>query len=166
MKRSKLLLLSVCIASMVFTCGMGKAPAGASQGSKTPEDIVADFEEQIKDITINSWLKTSYEGRYQFSYLSEDKTVCQIVITSDYKAEDINDLIDECVNKMRVLNVVITDNCPIQTMYLKYLDNKDKPLFEFTFERTSGEFAPTSYLMSLDDIDTISRELLKRSGGN
>lgn len=166
MRKTKLLLLSVCITSMIFTCGMGKAQTSSYQTTKTPEDIVADFEEQIKDITINSWLKTSYEGRYQFSYLSDDKTVCQIVITSDYKAENINDLIDECVSKMRVLNVVITDNCPIQTMYLKYLDNKDKPLFEFTFERTSGEFTPISYLMSLDDIDTISRELLKRSGGN
>lgn len=188
MRKTKLLLLSMIGAACIFA---GSVTANASDYDSLKKDydklqndyeaLQKDYDEmksdyysyvrkyasdmtasKLDDLPLQSWLKTSYPSKFEYSPLDKDQKIYQAVIQSDYTAKEIDDIIKEAGYNTSIFNVSYGDSFVGDTIYLKYLDKYTDELCEFQLVRKNGKFEVESFTMNYEYLKDISDSL----GGN
>lgn len=153
--KAKILLASFALALCISGC------MSASQAQAKDDNVSA----RLADSWVKSWCETIVDADSAYARLSDDYSTYQVMLFTDYNAEDYKDLSKEVGGYVGYFNKsALKDRVPITTMYVKCLGKDDTPLAEFVFSRKdiNSDFDIANFMWNIDYIETYMDVL----GGN
>lgn len=165
MIKSKLLLITACVTSFVFICGMGSKE---SETYTFDKDYKTMYEDAIKEgrldnketAFISAWCKNYFDGSVTWACMDDDYETYQINFITEYGPSDFKEIINDLAEKEYSLNQSpFKDLTSVNTICLKYMDNDGIPLAEFIIAKENGKFSTSSYLMNAEYVEIFDKAL-------